>query len=272
MEDIFEGTGQPLGQADFTSCLGELGTDEASLWSVLKVETRGFGFFNDRRPKILFERHVFSGRTGGKYDAAYPDISNPVQGGYSGGPAEYGRLKRAMALNRTAALESASWGLGQVMGFNATGIGYANCDAMVAAFAAGEAAQLEGCVRFIKSNDSRYENFKNKNWARFAYFYNGKKYFKNKYDVNLRDAHTEYTRNGCPSVELRRTQALLTYLGFDPRGIDGVIGQGTRNALASFRAAYKLDSPMLPPDNAAPADYNDCLQATFEKRLCLLQT
>jgi len=54
-----------------------------------------------------------------------------------------------MALDNQAALESASWGLGQVMGFNATGLGYADVDDMVQQFCAGEDAQLVGVTRFI---------------------------------------------------------------------------------------------------------------------------
>ncbi|NJM92326.1 MAG: N-acetylmuramidase family protein [Rhodospirillaceae bacterium] len=73
----------------------------------------------NRRPKILFERHIFHQRTNGKFDATHPDISHPKWGEYGKASAQYDRLGRAMALDRQAALESASWGLPQVMGFNA---------------------------------------------------------------------------------------------------------------------------------------------------------
>ncbi len=38
------------------------------------------------RPTILFERHIFSKRTEGAYDAKYPDISNKIAGGYGSMP------------------------------------------------------------------------------------------------------------------------------------------------------------------------------------------
>jgi len=151
MKDIFEGAGQPLDRSGFDAAHDQIGGDKEALWSILQVETRGFGFFADRRPKILYERHIFHGRTGGRFDASAPDLSNEQAGGYSTGVNEYTRLKRAMLLDRNAALESVSWGLGQVMGFNAVKIGYANAQAMISAFAVDEAAQLMGCVHFIKA-------------------------------------------------------------------------------------------------------------------------
>ena len=107
MADEFLGTAEPLSKAGFDTAIGALEAESASLWSVLKVETNGFGFLPDRRPKILFERHIFHKRTDGKFSAAHPDISNAASGGYSGGAAEYDRLARATKLDRGAALESA---------------------------------------------------------------------------------------------------------------------------------------------------------------------
>jgi hypothetical protein len=44
----------------------------AEIWAVFSVETSGCGFLTDRRPKILFERHIFSHLTNGRYDAQNP--------------------------------------------------------------------------------------------------------------------------------------------------------------------------------------------------------
>src|ERR1700723_3384600 len=104
------GKGTPIGDADFQAAVTALGGDTASLWSLVVVETNGFGFLSDRRPQILFERHIFHRLTGGKFDQAYPDISSATPGGYSGGAAEYLRLQRALTLAERSALSSASWG------------------------------------------------------------------------------------------------------------------------------------------------------------------
>ena len=100
------------------------------------------GLLSDRRPAIRFERHVFHHQTGGAHDESNPAISSPVPGGYQGGAAEYGRLQEAMGLNEHAALNSASWGIGQIMGMNSGIAGFLSVEAMVAAMTDEEDAQL----------------------------------------------------------------------------------------------------------------------------------
>src|SRR5277367_4598660 len=104
----------PLSAAGFQSAVNALGVDTPTVQALLTVETPGCGYLSDRRPQILFERHIFSRLTGRVFDAQFPDISNPTQGGYGkGGAPQYARLGKAVALNQEAALKSASWGLGQ---------------------------------------------------------------------------------------------------------------------------------------------------------------
>lgn len=93
---MFEGTGKPLSEAGLRQAADQIGVELAALWAVMTVETKGCGFLPDRRPQILFERHVFSKRTDGKFDATAPDLSNRTQGGYgASGAFQYGRLERA---------------------------------------------------------------------------------------------------------------------------------------------------------------------------------
>jgi hypothetical protein len=47
------------------------------LWLVVVVETWGCGFLPDRRPGILFGRHVFNAHTGGRFDTAPGDEGGP---------------------------------------------------------------------------------------------------------------------------------------------------------------------------------------------------
>jgi hypothetical protein len=242
MTDMFQGPGTPLTADGFraASTSLEIGEDLASLWAVLSVETRGFGYLRDKRPKILFERHIFAKRTQGRFSAANPDISNRTPGGYSGGAAEYSRLSRAMALNRTAALESASWGLGQVMGFNAESLGYGDVEDMIDKFRTSEDEQLDGCARFIRRNPPLHAAFQAHRWARVAFFYNGPNFAANHYDTKLADAHTTYTAT-LPAVDIRAGQARLFYAGFDPKGIDGLPGPGTRTAIRAFETSKGLN-------------------------------
>jgi hypothetical protein len=240
MINTFLGKAAILTKQGFDQVIGRLDVDEASLWALLTVETRGFGYLPDRRPKILYERHIFHKRTSGLFSAANPDISSPESGGYLGGAAEYARLDRAMKLDRGAALESSSWGLGQIMGFNASQLGYVGAEAMVASFLEGEDLQLDGVMRFITGNPALESAFKKKKWATVAFFYNGKNFAEKGYNVKLERFRDLYALKGTPSIELRGAQARLTYLGFDPRGVDGVLGDGTRAAVVAFQKAKGL--------------------------------
>ena len=99
-----KGKAIPLTQQGFDAATKLLDAGAAELWALLTVETQGCGYLSDRRPIILFERHVFHRQTGGAHDGSNPASSNPVPGGYQGGAAEYGRLQEAMGLNEHAAL------------------------------------------------------------------------------------------------------------------------------------------------------------------------
>src|SRR5262247_3943288 len=99
----FAGSGLPLDQDGVSQVTNKLGVEAPELWTVVTVETRGCGFLSDRRPVILFERHIFARETQHKFDAAHPDISNKTPGGYgAAGAHQYDRLETAIALNRTA--------------------------------------------------------------------------------------------------------------------------------------------------------------------------
>lgn len=250
MIDIFQGSGEPVTAGGFGAAADRLGVkaDLPSLWSILAVETRGFGYQPDKRPKILFERHVFHARTRGRFTAAYPDISYPQAGGYGRSSEQYGRLKSAMVLDRQAALESASWGLGQVMGFNAASIGYRDVDAMIEAFKGSKDAQLEGCAKFITATPALHRAFQAHQWAKVAFFYNGKGFRKNFYDDKLANAYVAF-QGAAPDITIRAAQAFLTYLGFDPNGIDGKSGQGTTGAVKAFQQSVNREKKGTLPED-----------------------
>ncbi len=151
----FVGSGAPIDDQGFASAIAAIGVEDTALWSVLTVETSGCGFQLDRRPKILFERHIFSRLTQGAYDADHPDISAPTPGGYGqSGAFQYDRLAVALSLDETAALQSASWGMGQILGTNYKSAGFADVRTMVDQFVKGENEQLQGMAAFIKSNST----------------------------------------------------------------------------------------------------------------------
>ena len=247
----FFGKGQPLTRQGLISILDLLGmspSDAAYIWTVVEVETasvtQGFGFRSERRPQMLFERHKFSKFTGRIFDDEAPDISGP-QGGYGTFAAQYNRIKKALALCDQAelgvepALKSASWGMGQVMGFNHEVAGFGSAEAMVEAMKIGEDAQLTAMANFLVANGLA-EKLLQQDWAGFARGYNGENYAQNHYDIKLSQHYQRFSSGSLPNLEVRTAQAALLYLGFSPGKIDGVMGNRTRSALASFRIAAGL--------------------------------
>ncbi|WP_257446537.1 N-acetylmuramidase domain-containing protein [Archangium lipolyticum] len=235
----FTGAATPLTAQGIQACADKLSVHPAELWAVLQIETRGCGFFADRRPAILFERHVFSRRTKGRYDAQAPDISNPQAGGYRWGASEYERLDRALALDEQAALESASWGLGQVMGYHATDLGYGSVEQLVSRMMASEDEQLAAMVAFIQHNGLD-RALRDHDWAAFARGYNGSGYAKNQYDKKLAAAYQHLSTHPLPDLSVREGQLLLSFLGFDPGTVDGVFGAHTKAALNRFQSQHQL--------------------------------
>jgi peptidoglycan hydrolase-like protein with peptidoglycan-binding domain len=184
-----------LTDQDFADCATALNCNPAAIRAVVSVESAGGGFFPDGRPKILFEAKYFHKLTGGKYDKTNPNISSPVWDKtlYKGGVREWDRLNEAIALDRDAALQSASWGLFQIMGANYKACGFSNVEDFVAAMQKSEGEQLKAFVGFIRTN--KLDGFlRSRDWASFAKGYNGPGYAKNQYDKKLANAYSKYSQ------------------------------------------------------------------------------
>lgn len=179
---------QKITEADYIDAAAYLGVDVPVIKAVAEVESRGDGFLPDGQPVILFERHVFHKLTQGKFSKSHPDISNPRAGGYGKpGQHQHDKLARAVELDREAALQSASWGVFQVMGFNWQTLGYARLQDFINAAYRSESDHLDMFVRFIKANGLT-SALKRHDWATFARKYNGPGYAKNQYDTKMQKA------------------------------------------------------------------------------------
>jgi hypothetical protein len=162
---------------------------------------------------------------------------------------KYARIERALnlcaaaGLGREPALKAASWGLGQVMGFNHLSAGFASAEAMVTAMVEGEDTQLRAMAHFLE-DAGLAAHLRTRDWRKFAIGYNGPAQWKNKYEVKLAEAFQRFSSGSLPSLQVREVQAALLYLGYAPGKIDGVVGPRTRTALANFRVTHAL-----PPSN-----------------------
>lgn len=164
-----------------------IGVGEDELHAVLDVETAGGGFDRLRRPKQLFEPHVFYRNLSGagRDRAVSLGLAYPAWRAGNYPTDSYPRLAQALIIDETAALKACSWGLGQILGENHAAAGYASPQAMVAAFCdGGEAEHLAAMVRFIKAN--RLDTaLRAHDWTAFARGYNGPGYAKNGYHTKL---------------------------------------------------------------------------------------
>lgn len=183
----------------YTRCAAMIGCEVEALKAVIKVESNGSGFFAAGKPSILFEGHIFWKQlkevgidptrvVRGNEDILYPEWTKKY---YKGGLAEYDRLGRAKAINETAALKSASWGMLQIMGFNYKACGCNSVQEMVKLMSESSDNQILLGTKFICSNSEMKNALINKDWTAFAKKYNGPKYYENKYDERL---EMEYIR------------------------------------------------------------------------------
>jgi hypothetical protein len=182
-----------LTEDDYIRASDALECDVAAIKAVCEVEAPRGGFLPSGEPAILFEAHHFARLTGKRYNDSHPHISSATwnRALYKGGQAEHARLAEASALDRDAALQSASWGKFQIMGFNWYACNYSSLQNFINAMYRSEGDHLDAFVGFVKSNrlDSALRDHR---WADFARGYNGAGYAANQYDTKLAAAWRKY--------------------------------------------------------------------------------
>lgn len=170
----------------------QAGIDPASILALTEIESNGryYHWVNDRQePAIRFEGHYFDRRLSDttRKLARNAGISSPVAGKICNPTSQTQRwelLQRAMKFNQKAALESTSWGIGQVMGAHWQWLNYNSIDHFVKTARSGLKGQVELMLRFIIKADL-IETLSKHDWSTFARRYNGPNFTKNQYDLKL---------------------------------------------------------------------------------------
>ena len=176
-----------------------LGIEAAALKAVIEVECKGLGFNADNTPVILFERHVMRQRLIANDQSKVvdqmmikrPDLCSRSAGGYGLYSAQHGRLNAAAQYHRASALESASWGIGQVMGYHWARLGCTDALDLQKRMSESEGQQLDVFCRFILTDTALHQALQQRKWAEFARRYNGAAYKENLYDVKLARAYEQ---------------------------------------------------------------------------------
>jgi N-acetylmuramidase len=210
------GTGRRLTSAELLAAADKLGVDVATLRAILQVETAGAGFDAKKRLKLLFEPHIFYRQLG-----PGPKRNEAVKKGLAYAKARtrpypplskrYDQIAAAIAIDETAAVNSASWGLPQIMGFNHRAAGFQSAKAMVTSMLEGEGQQLEAFTNLL-SDWKLTDALRNRDWRRFALKYNGPNALKHGYDKSLRAAFEKYSRVAARAVVKPGTNKSFVFL------------------------------------------------------------
>ena len=227
------------------------GFDPAELEAVCDVESAGVAFWTvngKNLPPIRFEGHYFYARLNAqdRATAVAQGLASPTPGAVRNPPSYagiYDLLSRASVINKDAALESISMGLGQVMGANWRSLGYSSVDDMWSSMGTVD-GQVEAMVKFIKFNNLK-TFIDNEQWAKFAAAYNGPGYRQNNYDNKLSAAFTRYSNNPpvantIPVDDVTQMQNMLNTVGGYNLKADGNLGVETKTALRDFQLKHGL--------------------------------
>lgn len=238
----------------------------AALLAVCDVESAGkvFAKVKERdEPLIRFEGHYFHRLSGAakRNHAIVQGLASRKAGGVKNPRTQTGRwalLARASAIDRDAALQSCSWGIGQVMGAHWRWLGYASIDAMVADVRSGVTGQVNLMLKFIEKAGLT-SAMCNEDWRAFARGYNGSSYARNGYDRKLARAFERYDvlfGNNPPAKRaIRNNPVMLKYgdrgdlvrdlqLKLQTYGVaivaDGDFGPVTKRAVTVFQLNHGL--------------------------------
>lgn len=187
--------------AALTTMAKEAEIDAAVLLAIAEVESGGRALYNvngGKEPAIRFEGHYFDRRLSGRLRdyARSNGLSAPVAGKIRNPKSQGERwllLERAMGLNKKAAFESTSWGLGQVMGAHWQWLGYPTVEDLVAEARGSVAGQARLMLRFIEKAEL-LEVLKDCNWREFARRYNGPAFARNEYDKRMAEAYQRWQK------------------------------------------------------------------------------
>lgn len=231
-------------------------------------------------PVIRWEGHYFYKRTEGaqRDRAVKAGLAHPKAGGVKNPGSQQGRwdrlVKPAMDINRAAAIESCSWGLGQVMGSHWKKLGFSSAEALFrSAVNDGIEGQVDLMMRYCKGFNL-IDEMQRGDIEGFVRAYNGPGNVKN-YSASIRkfirQATVEYgTKNqnipdkqvdGVPvapskmkdakgatsylrlgitnDARVREAQELLHRFGYAIK-VDGDFGPSTKEAVMAFQKEFKL--------------------------------
>jgi hypothetical protein len=234
------------------------GIEPAALLAIAEVESGGRAIANvggRKEPLIRFEGHYFDRLVadGKRNEARSKGLASPTMGAVKNPASQSARwrlLEEAMAIDRKAALQSVSWGIGQVMGSHWKSLGYGSVESLVDEARSGVAGQVRLMLRFLEKN-GLIGVIEARDWAAFARAYNGPRYKVHRYDSRIAAAYARHARDsgqkdkanglrrGDRGEDVADLQRMLTAAGH-PLAPDGRFGPATARRVEDFQAEKGL--------------------------------
>lgn len=235
----------------------------ATVAAIVDVEATGSGIDSSGRCKVLFEKHQFyrhlpkeKRAAAVKAGLARKNWISPKDGGYKDQPnngAALALLAKAAEIDEVAALKSASYGTGQVMGFNYGLCGWPSVQAFVLDMAESEDNHIKAMLGFL-TGSGLADELRARDFDAVARVYNGDGQVK-VYGAKLRAAYQKHAgeapkiesvvresglRIGSTGYRVEALQKRLNEIGF-PVKVDSDFGTATRRAVMAFQAEKGLD-------------------------------
>ncbi|WP_208541323.1 N-acetylmuramidase domain-containing protein [Bartonella capreoli] len=263
IEKLLNGDCKARTQGLIKSLAQEIGCEEAVVSAIISVESNGKGFDDEGRVKVLFEKHQFyknlpphKRKQAITEDLARQEWISPKDGGYKEQKTNTQALKlliAAITIDEEAALKSASYGAGQIMGNNYGILGWNSVQDFVTSMCSCEDEQIRAMFSFFKVRGLA-SSLRDKDFDAIARVYNGSGMVK-EYGRRMRSAYCALTKKtaavsnpiratglrlGCKGYRVEALQKRLNDLGY-PIAIDSDYGPNTRSAIFSFQADHNLE-------------------------------
>ena len=257
----------------------------AHLAAVVEVESNGKIYGPGKLPMVLYEPHLFARKLKGEsleealsFSFLFRNVSLRIASkvwnkklypaSQEGRWAQIDQAQRHQVRHGdsdVAAFESASYGVGQVLGEWWDELGFPTFNEFFDTMKSGAEGQIEVMMRYIRVNDLMDE-LREGRWTAFARGYNGPAYAKNGYHTKMAEAAARHggeaaetdgmLRLGAKGKRVRELQALLVRAGYQLK-VDGDFGPSTKAALREFQKArgITVDGIAGPETQKALAKY-----------------